>query len=51
MNLTSVPGKLMENILRDVIVNHLEQNELISDTQHGFKKAKSCLTDLLIVLE
>ena len=48
VNLTSVPGKLMENILRDAIVDHLEKNKLINETQHGFRKAKSCVSNLLL---
>ena len=45
--LTSVPGKIMESIIADEIVHHLETNNLILDSQHGFRKGKSCLTNLL----
>ena len=44
-------GKLMESILRDAIVDHLTANELLKDTQHGFMRARSCLTNLLEYLE
>ena len=47
ISLTSVVGKLLESILRDKIVEHLENNELIRDSQHGFRRKRSCLTNLL----
>ena len=45
--LTSVPGKILESIIVDEIVNHLETNNLILDSQHGFRKGRSCLTNLI----
>ena len=37
--------------MRDVLVKHLESLQLILDSQHGFRKGRSCLTNLLILLE
>ena len=39
------------DIVRDSVVDHLERNELIHDTQHGFRRGRSCLTNLLIFLD
>ena len=47
ISLTSVPGKLLESIIRDRIVDHLEDHQLIGKSQHGFLRGKSCLTNLL----
>ena len=47
ISLTSVIGKLLENIITNHIRNYLEVNNLISDSQHGFRKKRSCLTNLL----
>ena len=47
INLTSVVCKLMESILRDKIVEFLEKNNIIRDSQHGFRNRRSCLTNLL----
>ena len=45
--LTSVAGKILEKIIRDRLVRFLENNQLIADTQHGFRNRRSCLTNLL----
>ena len=47
ISLTSVVCKLMESILRDKIVEFLEKNNIIRDSQHGFPNRRSCLTNLL----
>ena len=41
----------MESILRDAIVSHLTRHKLIRDSQHGFTRGRSCLTNLLEYLE
>jgi len=37
--------------VRDSVVDHPERNELINDTQHGFRRGRSFLTNLLIFLD
>ena len=51
ISLTSVPGKLMERIIRDALVNHMTTNKLFCEEQHGFIKGKSCATQLLEYME
>ena len=50
VSLTSAVGKLMETIIRDVLEEHLEKQKLLSSEQHGFRKGKSCTTQLLEVI-
>jgi hypothetical protein len=47
VSLTSVPCKLLESIIKDKIMEHLLENNLIKDSQHGFMPGKSCATNLV----
>ncbi|KAK4828570.1 hypothetical protein QYF61_027660 [Mycteria americana] len=47
VSLTSVPGKLMEQIILSAITQHVENNQGIKPSQHGFRKGRSCLTNLI----
>ena len=51
VSLTCVLCKVMESILRDAIVQHLEQHSLLRKSQHGFMAGKSTLSNLLEYLE
>jgi len=51
VSLTSQISKVIKSLLRDVIVEHLERHMLICDSQHGFRKGRSCLTNLLVFLD
>ena len=44
VSLTCICCKLLEQFLRDNIVEHMAENDLYSDSQHGFRKQRSCVT-------
>ena len=46
-----VVGKILKSIIKDFIVEHLESSGRISQSQNGFMKGKSCLTNLLEFFE
>ena len=51
VSLTSVLCRVMESIIKDSLTEHLERNTLIKNSQHGFRKKRSCLTNMLEYLE
>ncbi|BHF81444.1 hypothetical protein SprV_0702457400 [Sparganum proliferum] len=51
ISLTSICCKLMEKIIKRELMRFLEQHNLLSDAQHGFRSGRSCVTNLLNCLE
>ena len=41
----------MESIIRDKIMTHMTDNAMFSKAQHGFRPGRSCVTQLLEVIE
>ena len=50
-SLTSICGKIKESIICDKLVERLTSHELLFNSQHGFLKNKSCLTNVLEFME
>ena len=51
VSLTSQVCKLFETLIRDVVVEHLESSDLLNTSQHGFRKGRSCMSNLLTFLD
>ena len=51
VSLTAIPCKILESIIRDRMLSHLIEQNLLSDHQHGFRPKRSCSTQLLEVLD
>ena len=51
VSLTSVICKVLETIIMDHMMDFLIKHKLINPSQHGFLKARSCLTNLLCFFE
>ena len=50
VSLTCVCCKLMENILVRHMLRHFDDENIISDKQHGFRKGHSCETQLITIV-
>ena len=51
ITITSLLCRTLEKIIKDAVIKHLDDNEYITDAQHGFRSKRSCLTNLLMNLE
>ena len=51
VSLTSVCCKVMEQILKDAIVEHLDRNGIMRKSQHGFLRGRSCTTNLISFMD
>ena len=50
ISLTSIPCKILEHLIYSWVYNHLEVNSILCDAQHGFRKKRSCETQLIITI-
>ena len=51
VSLTSVICKLLERLIKNHMLDFLVKHKLLNSSQHGFLKARSCLTNMLCFLE
>lgn len=47
LSLTSVPGKMMEQVLLEDISRSKKENRVMWNSQHGFTKGEWCLTNVI----
>ena len=47
LSLTSNIAKILEKVVKKQLVDHMEKNNILSDAQHGFRRNRSCLSQLL----
>ena len=47
ISLTSVACKVLESLIKDAMMTHLQQSGVLSTKQHGFLPKRSCVTNLL----
>ncbi|KAK4828567.1 hypothetical protein QYF61_027657 [Mycteria americana] len=47
VSLTLVPGKIMERFILSALNKHVQDNQGIRPSKHGFRKGRSCLTKLI----
>ena len=47
VSLTSGLSKVFEHVIKPQLQSYLEDNNILSDTQHGFRPMRSCISQLL----
>ena len=47
VSLTCICSKIMEHVLHSHLIGHLEAKKILSQFQHGFRKLRSCETQLI----
>ena len=50
ISLTSITCKMLEHIVTHSIMLHLDNNHILNDDQHGFRKRRSCEAQLIKVV-
>ena len=51
VSLKYVTCKMLEHILCSNIMTHLESNNILHDAQHGFRKRRSCESQLILTIQ
>lgn len=51
ISLTSIACKILEHVIHSCIINHFEHNQILTDCQHGFRKRRSCETQLIMTVD
>ena len=51
ISLTSIACKILEHAIHSCIINHFEHNQILTDCQHGFRKRRSCETQLIMTVD
>ncbi|XP_038064967.1 uncharacterized protein LOC119735343 [Patiria miniata] len=51
ISLTAICCNLLEHIIHSSIMQHFQDYNILSDNQHGFRKARSCESQLIITMD
>ena len=51
ITLTSISCKILEHVVHSNIMTHLDKFNVLDDAQHGFRKKRSCISQLLTTVD
>ena len=51
VSLTSITCKLLEHIIHSNVMSHFDANNILTDKQHGFRKRRSCESQLIVTID
>ena len=49
LTLTSIVCKLLEHVVYSSVINFLDDNDILSDFQHGFRQRRSCENETQLI--
>ena len=50
VSLTCIASKVLEHVVHSHVMKHLEQYEILTDVQYGFRAKRSTVTQLILTL-
>ena len=51
MSFTSICCKILEHIVHSHVMSHIDSHQMLSDAQHGFRKRRSCESQLILTVQ
>ena len=51
ISLTSISYKIFQRVIKEKMLQHLQSNNLVSRSQHGFLHGRSCITNMLTLMD
>lgn len=51
VSLTSVCSKILEHVVHSHIMSHMDHHNILTDSQHGFRKRRSTETQLILTID
>ena len=51
ISLTPICCKIMEHIIHSTVMKHLDMYDILIDAQHGFRKSRSCESQLIMTVQ
>ena len=51
ISLTSIVCKILQHVVHSSVIDHFERSNILTGSQHGFRKRRSCETHLLLTID
>jgi hypothetical protein len=51
ISLTSISSKVLEHVVHSSVMRHCDKHQILCDNQHGFRKRRSCESQLIVTID